>query len=74
MSGFRAFAISFTGIAVLAGIAYWLERNKRQLSGAIDEAFGPGGYALPYLRKDRPAILGDRSQVVSVYTNPTKKV
>lgn len=72
MSGFRAFAISFTGIAVLAGIAYWLERDKRRLSRAIDQAVGPDGYALPYLKP--PIVKADLSLYASVYSNPTKKV
>ena len=72
MSGMKGLAISFIGIAVLGGVAYWLERNKRQLSGAIDAAFGKDGYALPYLTPIKtadPAIA-----INTAYANPSKKV
>lgn len=50
--------IGLGALAALGGIAYWLERSAREeraaLSGGIASAFGPGGYAVPFLDKYRP--------------------
>lgn len=73
MSGRKAFAIAFAGIAVLGGAAYLLERERRQhISGAIGDYFGPGGLALPFFtRSYSPSI---RPAQAGPYQNPERKV
>lgn len=37
-------AVAFGLVAVLGGIAYYLERSKRELDGAVRDAFKVGGW------------------------------
>lgn len=72
LTGLQAFAVSFTGIAALGAIAYYLERrNRHQLDVAVTDAFKVGGWLTGFF----PAA----SQVATVdpkgkYMNPTKEV
>lgn len=54
-------AIAFAGIAVLGGVAYYLESKKRELGWSIDEAFKEGGYLSGFFSKNPTGIVTEGS-------------
>jgi hypothetical protein len=54
-------AIAFGGIALLGGVAYYLESKRRELRWAVDEAFKEGGYLSGFYGKNPEGIVTEGS-------------
>ena len=55
------FAVAFGAIAVLGGIAYVLEREKRGLDSAVDQALGEGGWLTGFFSSNPKGIVTEGS-------------